>query len=80
MHITNLKELKEDNKISLYSCGSQKLSHAIRTQLNMVPIQVYKHRANGKLVNVFIMTEELSLFLTKWTNNNPKRAKGVVNE
>lgn len=79
MLITNLKDLENENKISTYSCGSQKLSHAIRTQLNMVPIQVYKHRANGKLVNVFIMTEELSRFLTEWTNNNPKKHKGVVN-
>ena len=71
MLITNLKELSNDNKIKLYNCGSQRLSHAIRTKLNIVPIDIYRHKKTGKLINVFIMTNELSNFLTEWSNNRP---------
>lgn len=77
MLISNIKQLEQDKKINTYSCGSQKLSHEIRTRLNLVPVSVYKHKKTGKLVNVFIMTEELSRFLTDWTNNKPKNQKEV---
>lgn len=79
MLITNIEELQDSKSVKTYSCGSQKLSHEIRTQLNMLPINIYKHRRTGKLVNVFVLTEELSKFLTEWTNNNPKKLKGVIN-
>lgn len=79
MVITNIEELQNTEAIKTYSCGSQKLSHEIRTKLNMLPINIYKHRRTGKLVNVFILTEELSTFLTEWTNNNPKKLRRVVN-
>lgn len=79
MKITNLEQLEQENKVQTYSCGSQKLSHEIRTQLNMVPVNIYKHRKTGKLVNVFIMTKELSDFLTEWTKNRPFKKKEVAN-
>lgn len=72
MLISNIKELEKDKSIHTYSCGSQKLSHEIRTRLNIVPVNVYKHKKTGKLVNVFIMTDELSRFLTEWSKNKPK--------
>lgn len=78
MLITNVKELEQNKQIDTYSCGSQKLSHEIRTRLNLVPINVYKHKKTGKLVNVFIMTKELSEFLTNWTNNRPNKSREVT--
>lgn len=80
MLITNIKELETKKRIKTYSCGSQRLSHAIRTELGMVPVNVYKHEKTGKIINVFVLTNELSAFLTKWTNNNPKKVQGVQNE
>lgn len=79
MVITNVEELIEKNKIKTYECGSQRLSHAIRTKLNMVPIDIYTHRTTGKIVNVYVMTDELSRFLRDWTKNNPKKSKEVSN-
>lgn len=75
MKIINIDELKEN--IEVYHCGSQRLCHAIETQLGQIPINVYTHK-NGKLINVFIMTNELSQFLTIWSRNNPN--KEVKNE
>ena len=80
MKITNLEELEKDKNIKLYNCGSQKLSHEIRTKLNMVPVNIYKHRTTGKLVNVFVMTNELSEFLKQWTLNKPSKKKEAVTE
>lgn len=77
MQINNIDELRDEGKLKTYSCGSQRLSHEIRTQLNVVPIQVYKHRKTKKLVNVFVLTQELSDFLTKWSANKPRRMKEV---
>jgi len=76
MLITNTEELIEEKKIKTYSCGSQRLSHEITTKLRIVPIKVYKHATTGRLINVFIMSNELSEFLTQWTKNNPRRKKG----
>lgn len=78
MKITNLEQLKQEKKVKTYSCGSQKLSHEIRTKLDMVPIDIYKHRTTGKLINVFIMTDELSDFLKQWTANKPNKEKAEV--
>lgn len=77
MLISNIDELKAENKVKTYSCGSQRLSHEIRTKLNIVPIQIYRHRKTKKLVNVFIMSKELSAFLTEWSANKPRRIKEV---
>lgn len=79
MLITNINELEQDKKVRTYSCGSQRLSHSIITKLGMVPIKVYQHSQTGKYINVFIMTEKLSKFLTEWSNNNPKKKTGVSN-
>lgn len=76
MLITNTDELIEKENIKTYSCGSQRLSHEIITKLHICPINVYTHKTTGRLINVFIMSKELSEFLTKWTKNNPKRKKG----
>lgn len=80
MLITNIEELEEKKKIKTYSCGSQRLSHSIRTKLGIVPINVYKHNKSGKIINVFVMTNELSEFLKDWSNNNPKKIKEATNE
>lgn len=79
MLIANLKELEDKKDVKTYSCGSQRLSHAIRTQLNMVPVQTYEHKKTGKLINVYIMTKELSDFLTQWTKNRPNKNSEVSN-
>lgn len=76
MLITNIEELEEKKNIKTYSCGSQRLSHEIRTKLGIIPINIYKHRKNGRIINVFVMTNELSEFLKVWSKNNPKK-KGV---
>ena len=79
MKITNTQELK-DNGTKFYSCGSQRLSHNIQTKLGMVPVNVYKHRKTGKLINVFVMTDELSRFLEEWTKNRPTIIKEGIHE
>lgn len=79
MKINNVSELEEKGT-KFYSCGSQRLSHNIQTKLGMVPVNVYKHRRTGKLINVFVMTEELSEFLKQWTKNRPLSAKEVRHE
>lgn len=78
MLITNTDELIENKEIKTYSCGSQRLSHEIITKLHICPINVYTHKTTGKLINVFIMSKELSKFLTNWTKNNPKHKKGGI--
>ena len=67
--ITNIEEIAT---AKTYKCFSQRLSHCIQTELGILPVNVYKH-SNGKLVNVYIMTEELSKFLEDWTKNKSKR-------
>ena len=67
--ITNIEEMAA---VKTYKCFSQRLSHCIQTELGILPVNVYKH-SNGKLVNVYIMTEELSKFLEDWTKNKSKR-------
>lgn len=75
MRINNTKDIKKNNpnKKIIYSCGSQRLSHEIRSQLNILPINTYTHRVTGKIINEFILTSELSEFLKKWTENRPKK-------
>lgn len=73
MKIINIDEISKD--IELYHCGSQRLCHAITTQLGQVSINTYTHK-NGKIINVFVMTKELSDFLKKWSESNPNK-KGV---
>lgn len=68
-----------DLKIDTYKCGSRRLSHEIKTNLGILPINVYKTKDN-KIINVFIMTPQLSKFLTEWSKNNPKRKEGALNE
>lgn len=75
MLVTNIAEL---TGIKFYKCFSQRLSHNIQTKLNILPIEVYTHK-NGKIVNVYIMTKELSDFLVEWSNNKPTKAKGGNN-
>lgn len=77
MKILNTEEIKKANPKTIYSCGSERLSHEIRTKLNLLPIRVYQHK-NGKIINEFIMCEKLSNFLKEWTNNNPKRKEGKL--
>lgn len=67
--ITNYKELKG---VHFFKCFSQRLSHVIQNKLNVCPISIYTH-PNGKIVNVFIMTPELSELLKEWTANKPKK-------
>lgn len=64
--ITNINDLD----VNIYSCGSQRLSHNIKTKLGIQPIEIYTNKL-GKLINVFIMTPKLSNYLKEWTNNNP---------
>lgn len=78
MLITNIEELEKKKKVKTYSCGSQRQSHEIRTKLGMVPVKVYKHEKTGRIINVFVMTNELSKFLTEWTKNNPRKLEGGV--
>lgn len=70
--ITNITNLD----VKTYSCGSQRLSHNIKTNLNMQPINVYENKA-GKLINVFILTPKLSEFLGEWTKNKPQKKREV---
>lgn len=76
MQITNTNELKKNNKIELFNCGSQRLSHEINTKLGISPIKVYEHRKSNRIINVFIMTKELSEFLKEWSRNKPTKNKG----
>lgn len=62
----------ETQKVQLYRCFSQRLSHEIRVKLNQMPVKVYKH-TNGRIVNVFIMNAELSKLLKEWSQNNPNK-------
>lgn len=75
MKITNINEIGANIKV--YHCGSQRLCHAIQTRLGQISIDTYVHK-NGKIINVFVMTDELSHFLTEWSKNNPH--KEVKNE
>lgn len=72
--ITNINELGD---IKTYSCGSQRLSHNIKTKLGIYPINVYRNK-NHKIINVFVLTTELSNYLKEWSNNNPNKNKGGV--
>ena len=76
MIITNADELIKDKKVEIFNCGSQRLSHEIRTKLGILPIKVYEHRKSNRIINVFIMTKELSEFLTEWSKNKPTKNKG----
>lgn len=67
--ITNARKIEG---LKLFKCFSQRLSHSIQNRLGVCPIEIYKH-PNGKIVNVFIITPELSAFLTEWTNNKPEK-------
>lgn len=71
MVISNTKQLKADDKIKIFSCGSQRLSHEIRTQLGMIPVKTYTHKKTKKIINEYIMTEALSEFLKTWSKNKP---------
>lgn len=73
MMITNVDTLDKD--VKLYNCGSRRLSHNIQTKLNMLPVNVYKHRKTGKTISVYVMTDELSEFLTTWSKNKPLKNK-----
>lgn len=73
--ISNIEELEKQDKVKTYSCGSQRLCHAIEFELGLRPINIYKTK-NGKIINVFILSKRLSEFLEKWTKNKPK---GVQN-
>jgi hypothetical protein len=66
--ITNIQDLK----ISTYKCGSQRLSHAIKTKLNLMPVNIYEDPYTKKIINVFIMNPILSAFLIKWSEESPK--------
>jgi len=59
-----------------YNCFSQRLSHAIQMELGQMPVNKFKH-TNGKIVNVFIMNPKLSVFLTEWSKNKPKKENDV---
>lgn len=67
--ITNISEIKG---VRIYKCYSQRLSHAIQTQLQVLPVNVYWER-NGRIVNAYILTDELSLFLKKWSEARTKK-------
>ena len=71
MVISNTDELKKQGKIQIFSCGSQRLSHKIRTELGMIPIRTYTHKKTKKIINEFIITKELSVLLEQWTKNKP---------
>lgn len=73
MLVTNISDL---TGIKLYKCFSQRLSHNIQSKLDIVPINVYTHK-NGKIVNVYVITPELSAFLREWSENNPNKGKGA---
>lgn len=66
--ITNI----EESNVKTFSCFSRRLCHEITRQLGIVPINRFVH-SNGKIANVFIMTPQLSEFLKKWKENNPKK-------
>ena len=67
--ITNHNEIVG---LKTFKCFSQRLSHAIQNKLGVCPIDIFKH-SNGKIVNVFILTPELSAFLAEWTKNKPEK-------
>lgn len=70
--ISNLDELERDGKVDTYCCGSQRLCHAIEFELGLRPVNIYKNK-NGKIINVFILSQKLSDFLKEWTNNKQRR-------
>lgn len=80
MLITNIEELKKNKDIQIYNCGSQRLSHAIKTKLGMAPITIYKHKNTGKIINVFVMTNELSEFLKEWSKNKPEKKEALYGQ
>ena len=67
--ITNARHIQG---LKTFNCFSQRLSHAIQNKLGICPIDIFTH-ANGKIVNVYIITPELSEFLTEWTKNKPRK-------
>lgn len=73
--ISNLEQLEKDGCVKTYSCGSQRLCHAIEFELGLRPINIYKNKS-GKIINVFILSNKLSEFLEQWTKN---KGKGVQN-
>ena len=66
--ISNIEELDRDGCVKTYSCGSQRLCHAIEFELGLRPVNIYKTK-NGKIINVFILSKKLSDFLEQWTKN-----------
>lgn len=77
--MARISNLNEINNLKTYCCGSQRLSHNIKTKLGIMPIDVYKNK-NNKIINVFILTPDLSDYLIEWTKNNPKKEVGVLDE
>ena len=70
--ITNISQIAKTKSVKIFKCFSQRLSHEIQNRLGVCPVDVYTHE-NGKVVNVYIMTPELSALLTEWTANKPKK-------
>lgn len=66
--ISNISELEREGNVKTYSCGSQRLCHAIEFELGLRPVDIYKTK-NGKIINVFILSKKLSDFLEQWTKN-----------
>lgn len=77
MQITNIQDLEKKKNVKTYCCGSKRLTHAIETNLQLFPINTYKHRMTGRVISVFVMSDRLSEFLKEWTQKRPKK-KGVV--
>ena len=72
--ISNIEQLKAEFGFEVFPCGSQRLSHEIRTKLNLLPIKCYEN-SKGKVINVYIMTKQLSEFLVEWSAKKPKVVK-----
>jgi len=70
MFIYNTPELAET--IKTYSCVSPPLKDFLVSH-NFIPIYRYIHNISKKNVWIFVMCDELSVLLTEWSNNRPRK-------
>jgi hypothetical protein len=78
MLIVNTPELEANNVIKTYSCGSPNLKDFL-IKNGVFPIYQYKHVHTKRFIWVFIECEDLSVLLSQWTKNKPKKG-GEKNE
>lgn len=59
-------------EVKLYKCGSPNQWRALE-ELFILPIDAFTSKKNGRLIKVYIWTDEITEFLVKWSENKPRK-------